>query len=489
MDKIDVQKYASTIPKPETGTTSSQNNDFDNEEIWKIVTENLRLVLDRVEYESWFADTYLEKIQNGVATLSCSNEFKRETILKDYNKFLQSCLTKATGQNLQIDILIKKDKKKKKPVERYKFVGKAEKPVIDLFTQMEGDKRKYIENIQNANLNPRYTFDSFVIGPNNRLAEAVAQSVVSDMDSEVKSYNPVFYYGNSGVGKTHLMQAIGNEVLKQNPNSKVIYVSIEQFLNEMIESIRSKKNEEFRNRYRDVDLLIIDDIQFVEDYPKTQEELFHTFNTLYQTNKQIILASDRAPKEIKNITDRLRTRFEGGMVSDIQPPDYETRFAILKQIMTEKRVDIPDIYLDLISKNIKNSVREIEGALNKVITLAKLGELPSYEDVAKFLQVDIDSKKKKATPEKVVKIVSETFNIPIKELKSPKRTAIVATVRQVAMYLLRTELEMPLLDVAAAVGRKDHTTVMHACDAIEEKMEDDWTLAEKIEICRKEIFY
>lgn len=188
-----------------------------------------------------------------------------------------------------------------------------------------------------------------------------------------KSYNPVFYYGSTGVGKTHLMQAIGNEVLRVNPDRKVSYISIEQFLNEMIEAIRTKKNEDFRTKYREVDLLIIDDIQFVEAYPKTQEELFHTFNTLYQANKQIILASDRPPREIKNITDRLRTRFEGGMVCDIQPPEYETRLAILKQILAEKKVSVPDAFLDLIAKNIETSVRELEGSLNKVITL------PSWE--------------------------------------------------------------------------------------------------------------
>jgi len=490
MDKIDVEKYSNSIsiPKPDISSQQTNESNLDSEDIWKIVTENLKLVLDKVEYESWFADTYLEKIQNGVATLSCSNEFKRETILKDYNKFLQSCLTKATGQNLQIEIHIKNNKEEK-PQQRYKFVGKKGNPIIDLFTEMEDAKEKYKESIKKARLNPRYTFDNFVVGPNNRLAEAVAQSVVADIDSQMKSYNPVFYFGSTGVGKTHLMQAIGNEILKKNPNRKVVYVSIEQFLNEMIEAIRTKKNEEFRNKYRDVDLLIIDDIQFVEDYPKTQEELFHTFNTLYQANKQIILASDRAPREIKKITDRLRTRFEGGMVSDIQPPDYETRLAILQQIVEEKKVNIPNMFLDLIAKNIKTSVREIEGALNKVITLTKIGELPSYEEVARILQVDLESKRKRATPEKVLKVVSDTFNIPIKQIKSKKRTANIATVRQVVMYLLRTELEMPLLDVAEHVGRKDHTTVIHACSAIEKKMEDDVSLGERIEECKKEIFY
>jgi len=490
MDKIDFEQYANSIPKPEIGQGNSGNQDIDVDDIWKIVTENLRLVLDRVEYESWFADTYLEQIQNGVATLSCSNEFKRSTILKDYNKFLQSCLTKATGQNLQVEILIKKSALNK-PKERYSFAPATDNPIINLFTKMEGDKKKYEESVKNARLNPRYTFKNFIVGANNRLAEAVAQSVVSDIDHDslMKSYNPVFYYGSTGVGKTHLMQAIGNEVLKKNPDRKVVYVSIEQFLNEMIEAIRTKKNEDFRIKYREVDLLIIDDIQFVEAYPKTQEELFHTFNSLYQANKQIILASDRPPKEIKNITDRLRTRFEGGMVSDIQPPDYETRLAILKQSMLEKGVTVPDIFLDLIAKNIESSVRELEGALNKVLTLTKFGEVPSYEEVARILQVDIESKRKRATPEKVLDVVSDVFGISIRFIKSSRRNAHIAIVRHVAMYILRNELQISLENTARLVGRKDHTTVLNACSVVEKRLKIDSAFAEKVEKCRRDIFY
>ena len=492
MDKIDFEKYAESIPKPEIGQGSGENNgtDIDVDDVWKIVTENLRLVLDRVEYESWFADTYLENIQNGVATLSCSNEFKRGTILKDYNKFLQSCLTKATGQNLQIELLIKKSENKPQK-DRYTFATPIDSPIMNLFTKMEGDKKKYEDAVKKARLNPRYTFKNFIVGANNRLAEAVAQSVVSDIENEsmTKSYNPVFYYGSTGVGKTHLMQAIGNEVLRKNPERNIAYVSIEQFLNEMIEAIRTKKNEDFRSKYREVDLLIIDDIQFVEAYPKTQEELFHTFNSLYQANKQIILASDRPPKEIKNITDRLRTRFEGGMVSDIQPPDYETRLAILKQSMLEKGVTVPDIFLDLIAKNIESSVRELEGALNKVLTLTKLGGVPSYEEVARILQVDLESKRKRATPEKVLNVVSEVFGLSIRFIKSTRRNANIAIVRHVVMYILRNELQIPLETTARLVGRKDHTTVLNACSVVEKRMKEDSAFAEKVEQCRRDIFY
>ena len=277
---------------------------------------------------------------------------------------------------------------------------------------------------------------------------------------------------------------MGNEVIKNDPHKAVVYVSIEQFLNEMITSIRSKKEQTFREKYRKVDLLIIDDIQFVESYPKTQEALFHTFNTLYQSNKQIVLAADRPPSEIKNLTDRLRTRFEGGVVADIGAPDYETRMAILQQIIEEKKVDIPNDYLKMIAENIQSNVRELEGALNKILSLARLGELPTFEEAAKILQVDIESKRKKITPKKVIDTVSEVFEVKISEIKGKRRTAYVALSRQVVMYILRTELELPLEKVAREVNRKDHTTVLHACEKIDRMIEEDSRFAEKVQTCK-----
>lgn len=482
MDKIDFDKFIEGIPKPNiTDSRVGNVEEIDTDDVWKIVSENLRMALDKVEYKSWFGDTYLENINSGVATFSCTSEFKKSTIQRDFKNLLQSCLLKATGQNLQIEFFIKTSTNRKE--NRYEFVKPANEN-IDLFSASENEQRKYQSALNSARLNPRYTFDSFIVGSQNRLAEASAQAVVHDLG---KAYNPLFFYGNTGVGKTHLMQAIGNEILKSDPNKKVVYVSIEQFLNEMIEAIRTKKNEDFRSKYREVDLLMIDDVQFVETYPKTQEELFHTFNTLYHANKQIILASDRPPKEIRNITDRLRSRFEGGMVADLQMPDYETRVAILKQGMIEKNFVIRDEYIELIAKNIDSSVRELEGALNKVITLMRLGEEPSYEEVARILQVDIESKRLKITPQKVIKCVSTVFDVPVSDIKGSRRTAYIALTRQVVMYILRKELDLPLERVAKEVNRKDHTTVIHAYKQISERVEKDSRFAEKIDLCKREL--
>jgi chromosomal replication initiator protein len=485
MDKINFENYTDQITKPTMVTQNAVENQLDNEDVWKIVSENIRMVIDKVEYQSWFGDTFLEDINNGVASISCSSDFKKSTILRDYNKVLQQCLLKATGQNLQLEISIRKSESKE-PKSKYEFVQRESlNQNIDLFSTAEREQKQKDDALKSAKLNPKYLLDNFIVGNHNKLAEAVALAVV---DSLGKAYNPVFYYGSTGVGKTHLMQAIGNEILNKDSKKKVVYVSIEQFLNEMIEAIRTKRNEDFRSRYREVDLLIIDDVQFVEAYPKTQEELFHTFNTLYQANKQIILASDRPPKEIKNITDRLRTRFQGGMVVDIQMPDYETRMAILKQSMIEKGIsNIPEEYLELIAQNIDTSVRELEGCFNKVVTLIKLGEMPSYEDVARILQVDIDSKRKRITPVKVLKVVSDTFDVPIRDIKGSRRTAYVALTRQVVMFLLRQELDLPLERVAKEVNRKDHTTVLHACEKITKRIESDSRFAERIENCKREL--
>ena len=233
--------------------------------------------------------------------------------------------------------------------------------------------------------------------------------------------------------------------------------------------------------------MIIDDVQFVETYPRTQEELFHTFNTLYQANKQIVLASDRPPKEIKNITDRLRSRFEGGMVADIQAPDYETRLAILQQMIIDKgsNVNVPKEYLDLIAKNVENNIRELEGALTKVLSLFKLGMNPTYEDIGRLLQIDLESKRKKISPAKVMKCVSESFDVKLADIKGDRRTAYIAQCRQIVMYILRNELGMPLERVAKEVNRKDHTTVLHACEKIKALREKDSRFNEKMQNCYK----
>ena len=446
---------------------------LDVDQAWKIACENIRLYMSKREFASWFGNTYLAKVDNGIAEISCDSSYKREWIESYHKSLVRKALLSATGQNFELVFSIRKNPSKE--------VSKSNDNEFGLFSLPTKNDGKEVK-LRRSQLNPKYLFSNFIVGAHNKLAFAVAQAVVDDLG---KAYNPVFYYGPTGVGKTHLMQAIGNEVLEKHPDTKIMYVPIEQLLNEFVDSIKTRTNEAFRKKYREVDLLIIDDIQFIETYPKTQEEIFNTFNALYQSNKQIILASDRPPKEIKNLIDRLRSRFEGGMVADIQAPDLETRLAILQQLTQSSGVKVENEILEMIAKNIESNVRELEGAVTKIVSMTKLGDIPNPEKVAKMLQFDIESKRRRIKPERVIEAVCEVFDVTVKEIKSKSRTAYLALARQVIMYLLREELQLPLEKVAREVNRKDHTTVIHACEKIGELVRENGRTGEKILKCKE----
>ncbi|GAB4156909.1 MAG: chromosomal replication initiator protein DnaA [Candidatus Dojkabacteria bacterium] len=492
----------------------------DIDEVWKILYEKLKIHISKRDLSVWYKDVYLEKIENGVAQMSCNNPITREWIESNHRAFLRNKIEEIIGYKPDLIINIRssfnansttsneasgrsvsrealpttninpRNKTASQQDQQQMQLGyeyydpsqtAAQTAHQDIFTQPRTSPAASQSSYQ-ANLNPRYILNTFIVGSNNQLAYAVAEGVINTPGT---AYNPVFFYGPSGVGKTHLMQAIGNAMRTQNPAARIIYVPIETFMNELIEGIRTGKNEEFRQKYRAADLLIIDDIQFVSTYKKTQEELFNTFNALYQSNKQIVIASDRPPKEIENLPDRLRTRFEGGMVVDIQAPDLETRIAILRQRVKDFNATIDDEILNFIARNIENSVRELEGAVTKVITHQKFASTPLTEaDVAKMLQVDLDTKRRRIKPEKITDAVCEVFDITKRELRGSSRTAYIALARQVAMYLLREELELPLERVASEVNRKDHTTVIHACTKIGELVGVDEKVKGKIEKCK-----
>ncbi|HOV29946.1 MAG TPA: chromosomal replication initiator protein DnaA [Candidatus Dojkabacteria bacterium] len=472
MQKAEFNSYIDTLNTP-------KRREMDADELWKITKEHLKLMITNRNFLAVFSDSYIEDISNGVVCISCGSAYKREKILRDYLASLKQALYKASGQNFEIEINLRESANEKRE-RKYEYHDPTSNESGTLFSEAEKEQNLLSKRLEESHLNPKYLFSNFIVGSSNRLAEAVAEAVVEDLG---KAYNPVFFYGNTGLGKTHLMQAIGNETIRKDQSKKVAYVSIEQFLNEMVEAIRTKKNEDFRNKYRAVDLLMIDDVQFVESYPRTQEELFHTFNTLYQADKQIVLASDRPPKEIRNITDRLRTRFEGGMVVDIQIPDYETRIAIIKQLLEEKNLSMSETYIEMIAKNIENNIRELEGAVTKVASLFKLGINPTEDDVSKILQIDLDYKRKRITPSKVISVVGDVFDVKASEIKGSRRTAYIAQCRQIVMYILRKELELPLEKIAKEVNRKDHTTVIHAFEKIEKERERNKSLDEKINVC------
>jgi chromosomal replication initiator protein len=507
MKRADFKSHMDTIPKPDFIDEEKQESDKiqaipkvdqqnrealepDPEEVWKIVTEQLRMNISPRNMTIWYDNVYLESISNGVAILSCDNPVKREWIETNNKAFIRNKIAEVIGYKPELMINIRTTiqgtpevQKEPEDESKYSYYTPSDSDQGQLFGDPSVSSTAAPKEEFQTNLNHKYLLSNFIVGNSNQLAYAVAENASKNPGT---SYNPIFFYGPSGVGKTHLMQGIGNAILRQNPTAKVIYVPIETFMNEMIEAIRTNKNEDFRKKYRPADALIIDDIQFISTYTKTKEELFNTFNALYEANKQIVIASDRPPQEIDNLPDRLRTRFQGGMVVDIQSPDLETRIAILQQEANLNGAEIDPELIMFIAQNVENSVRELQGAMTKVITLTKInGGSPSVDSIAKMLQVDIDSKRKRVQPDDVIEAVGGVFDVTPKEITGKRRTAYVALARQVVMYLLRDELELPLEKVAQSVNRRDHTTVLHACDKIEKMLEEDERLNGKVQECRE----
>ena len=363
--------------------------------------------------------------------------------------------------------------------------------------QEEADKSQLINRalevnrqvIQNANLNPRYTFDSFVVGANNNLAHAASLAVA---ESPGEIYNPLFIYGGVGLGKTHLMHSIGHFILKNNPQAKVLYVTSEKFTNELIDAIRNKNNistTEFREKYRNNDILLIDDIQFIIGKESTQEEFFHTFNSLYEANKQIIISSDKPPKEIETLEERLRSRFEWGLTVDIQSPDYETRMAILRKKEELEGYNIDNEVIKYIATNVKSNIRELEGALTKIVALSKLNKQEITIELAEEALKDLISpnETKEVTPELIIQVVADHFGITPLDISSQKRNKEVVFPRQIVMFLCRSMTDTPLQAIGKYLGGRDHTTIIHGYEKIGADMDKNESLRNTIEILKKKI--
>jgi chromosomal replication initiator protein len=328
-------------------------------------------------------------------------------------------------------------------------------------------------------LNPRYMFEYFIVGSGNRLAHAASLAVA---DSPGHAYNPLFLYGGVGLGKTHLLHAIGHQAMQRFGNVRVLYVSSEKFTNDMINAIRENTNEEFRNRYRHIDILLIDDIQFIAGKESTQEEFFHTFNALHSSGKQIVISSDRPPRAILTLSDRLRSRFEGGLIADIQPPDLETRIAILRAKGESQQIPVPTEVTDYVARQVVSNIRELEGALNRVIAYAMLNQKPLTVEVAAQALNDLalNTRRRTITPGRIIEAVAGFYNMEIDELKAKSRTREVVLPRQVAMFIIREETDTSLTDIGAEFGNRDHTTVMHACTKIERDMDKDNQLRQAV---------
>lgn len=442
--------------------------------LWEKTLNIIKGELTEVSFNTWIKSCEPISISSNTIKISVPNSFTQDILEKRYKDLVINSIEAACSKLYKIEFLIGSELQENEEQD-----VKAKANIKDTMSVTVNDE-------MSSTLNPKYTFDSFVIGNSNRFAHAASLAVA---ESPAKAYNPLFIYGGVGLGKTHLMHAIGHYVLRNNGNAKVVYVSSEKFTNELINAIKDDKNEEFRTKYRSVDILLIDDIQFIAGKERTQEEFFHTFNALHDANKQIILSSDRPPKEIPTLEDRLRSRFEWGLIADIQAPDFETRMAILKKKADVEKLNVPNEVMVYIATKIKSNIRELEGALIRIVAYSSLTNRDITVDLATEALKDIISNKqnKNITIDLIQDVVATYFNLRVDDLKSQRRTRNVAYPRQIAMYLSRKLTDMSLPKIGEEFGGRDHTTVIHAYEKISESLNKDESLQHTINDITKKI--
>ena len=443
--------------------------DADLKNLWDKTLDIIKSELSEVSFNTWIKSCQPLSVSSDTIKISVPNSFTQDILDKRYKDLVVNSIKAVCSKIYKIEFIIMSDAYDK-----------------DENNSLEISKSIIVNDEMSSTLNPKYTFKSFVIGNSNRFAHAASLAVA---ESPAKAYNPLFIYGGVGLGKTHLMHAIGHYILASNPKAKVVYVSSEKFTNELINAIKDDKNEEFRNKYRNVDILLIDDIQFIAGKERTQEEFFHTFNALHDANKQIILSSDRPPKEIPTLEDRLRSRFEWGLIADIQVPDFETRMAILKKKADVENLNIANEVMGYIATKIKSNIRELEGALIRIIAYSSLTNREVTVDLATEALKDIISKKqgKNVTISIIQDVVSSYFNLRIEDLKSQRRTRNVVYPRQIAMYLSRKLTDMSLPKIGEEFGGRDHTTVIHAYEKISENLKIDDSLQQTVNDITKKL--
>ena len=449
--------------------------------LWQTVLGEVELTISKASFITWFRNTNIYSKKDGVITVSAPNGFTKEWLNNKYNKLILKILRNNSPDIKEIQFIISGNKSIINETKIPKKLTPSSNPINDNqlnFQEFNLDKE--------TNLNPKYTFNNFVIGSFNELAQAASKGVVKHLGS---LYNPLFIYGGVGLGKTHLLQAIGNELSKKHPNKKVKYLSSEKFTGELVDALRNRGMDDFKKKYYKIDTLIIDDIQFIAGKEKTQEEFFNTFNALYQKNKQIIISSDRPPKAISTLEDRLRSRFEGGMIADISQPDLETRLAILKNKSEERKYKISDDVFNYIAKNVQNNIRELEGALNRVIVFSQINNItPTTQNVSEILSQIINTPKKMTNCKRIFKIVSEFYDINSDDLFTHSRKKQLVKPRQISMYLIRNELNGSYPYIGEKLGGRDHTTVMYACQKINKEIEINNSLQHEINLIKEQIY-
>ncbi|TRZ54358.1 chromosomal replication initiator protein DnaA [archaeon] len=455
-----------------------------NKEIWQAVLGEVELAISPASFTTWFRNTSILDFEESHVVISVPNGFAKEWLENKYNQSILRAL-KSFKENIKFVRCIVSASPKASALKEVDSVSTLLKnSLVDL---RESVSANHPGDTGQINLNPRYTFENFIIGSNNELAHAACQAVSQKLG---RIYNPLFIYGGVGLGKTHLLQSIGNAILSEDPSRKLLYSTSERFTDDLVDRIKTKNIRDFKKPYLDVDLLIIDDIQFIAGKEKTQEEFFHIFNTLYQLNKQIVLSSDRPPKSIATLEERLRSRFEGGMIADVSRPDLETRIAILQHKAAIKDFEIGNEVLNYIASNIQNNIRELEGALSRVIVSCELKQIePTLPNVKKILSDIIHSGRKKGVNSKqIIEAVADFYDINIQELSSRSRRKDIVKPRQIAMFLMREELQASFPGIGDQLGGRDHSTAMHAYEKIRQEIEQNDNLEQDIGRIKNKIY-
>lgn len=451
---------------------------MDTSSIWKAVLGELEVGLSRANFTTWFKNTSLASAENGEVVISVPNIFTKEWLENKYHKAISEALRKVLPDVRSVNYQVGQKS-------AVKAAASASAPEISVATvEVAANEAALPEAF--GQLNPSYTFESFVSGDSSSLAFAAAQAVAKNPG---ETYNPLFIYGGVGLGKTHLMQAIAHAILKKDPKKKIEYVSSEKFMSDFI-SYLNKKGSQFKDKYRNTDVLLIDDLQFLGGKEQTQVEFFHTFNALHQARKQIVLASDRPPKAIQALEERLRSRFEWGLIVDIQPPDLETRIAILQRKSKMKGMDIPLEALDYIARQIPHNIRELEGALNRVCAYCELNnsrpELSTVTTILGGLLAGV--KKRGVNPKSILEKTADFYDVGVEEITGTKRDKEIVLPRQIAMYLMREELHLSYPKIASEIGKKDHTTIMHGVEKVEREIDANEQLRQEINMIRERLF-
>jgi chromosomal replication initiator protein len=459
---------------------------MDAKQVWRAALGELQVSLSPANYETWLRDTQLLDVDEQRFRIAVPNGFAKDWLESRYRSLISQTLARIVGYSVQVEFVIGSTPDLPVEAEVGEVRERAHGPASPS-PQVRVDATRVGGEGGTTFLNPRYTFSNFIVGSANRLAHAASLSVA---ERPGHAYNPLFLYGGVGLGKTHLMHAIGNQVIAKFPRKRVVYATSEKFTNEFITSIQQGKIDEFRARYRRIDLLLIDDIQFIADKERTQEEFFHTFNAIHEDGKQIVLSSDRPPKAILTLEERLRSRFEWGLIADLTAPDLETRIAILRAKAEEGAVPITSDVIEFIARKVVSNIRELEGALNRMVAYASMGAMPIGIELAQAVLSNVlyNPKKRQVTPERIARVVSDYYSVPIDVLQGQKRDKAIVVPRQIAMFLMRAETDVSLLRIGAELGGRDHSTVLHACDKITREVAVNDELRREIAAVRELIY-